>query len=194
MKKNNIPFLIGTLIAASLVAVQCGGDDTTGGGASGSAGSGGAGGAAGSSAGTAGTSAGTAGSAGSAAGGGGSTGGGGGSAGTAGTGGGSSEGGITDAGDAGGACPLQPPMEDAPCTKKQVCQYTNADCACAKGGGQDAGRGWVCVSSDAGIDSDAAACPATPVDGDVCATKGQRCPVGDAGARCVCAKDAWNCP
>jgi hypothetical protein len=195
MKKNNVPFLVGTLLVASLVAVRCGGDDTTGGGASGSGGSGGAGGGAGSTgAGMAGTGAGMAGSAGSTAGGGGTAAGGGGSAGMAGTAGGSSEGGITDAGDAGGACPAQQPAEDAPCAKKQICPYGNTECACAKNGAMDAGRGWVCVSTDGGIDSDAAACPATPVDGEVCATKGQRCPVGDAGARCVCAKGAWNCP
>jgi hypothetical protein len=53
-------------------------------------------------------------------------------------------------------------------------------------------RGWSCVTTDGGA-PDAAACPATPVDGEACPAKGLRCPIGDAGMRCICAKDVWTC-
>jgi hypothetical protein len=210
VKETNRQFLLfGALFMASLAAVRCGGDDSAAGGTAGTsgAGTGGSSGSAGSSTGIAGTNAGAGGAGGTATGAGGTGGASGGAGGTGGTSagaGGTAGSGGASVGDAGikdapvtdaGACPLTPPMEDAVCTMKQVCHYANADCACAKAaGGGDAGRAWTCATFDAGVVLDAGTCPATLMDGDACTTKGQRCPIGDAGGQCVCLKNMWNCP
>ncbi|HKQ70838.1 MAG TPA: hypothetical protein VJT73_15935 [Polyangiaceae bacterium] len=93
-----------------------------------------------------------------------------------------------------GSCPASPPAEDTPCAARQICHYAMRDCACSKKADVDAARGWVCEAFEAGAPVDSGACSSAPVDGKDCSVKGERCHVGDAGERCICVKNTWNCP